>query len=209
MTFVGFCVSQCLPEAALKSLGFTTVKTTPEKIDKAPYCKGRFKQWGACVTMDELKAIFEKDKQNVDATTGDTTVVQTAIGTIADSVTTDAEKTALNNIKKSVQDDSQKCNQSLKNIQAGKLCFLVSGQAGASASWDGTNITLQVDQTAVGSELQKCQALVDATCLLVTGQSTQQDVTIDDSTNFQTTSNQATQCKNLNKNRNCSGDACS
>lgn len=64
--FVGFSIQQCLPEVALKSLGFTTIKQQPEKIDGAKYCTDRFKEWGICVPIEDLEAIIKKDKQTVE-----------------------------------------------------------------------------------------------------------------------------------------------
>lgn len=52
------------------------------------------------------------------------------------------------------------------------MCFLVSGLASEKATWDGTNITLQVKRESVGQEFESCSDLIDATCFVKTGVST-------------------------------------
>lgn len=55
LIFIGISFQDCLPEAALKYLGFTNVKTTPEKITDSKFCKGRFAEHGICVSIDEFQ----------------------------------------------------------------------------------------------------------------------------------------------------------
>lgn len=85
----------------------------------------------------------------------------------------------------------------MKTVNAGKLCYLVSGQASEKATWDGTNITLKVETVKVGEELNNCQDMIDASCTLQTGQSTATDTEITDTENFEKTSELAQRCKAL------------
>ena len=59
----------CLEEAALKSLGFTNVKTEPEKITDAKYCTERFAEHGICVDISEFEAIINKDQDAIEENT--------------------------------------------------------------------------------------------------------------------------------------------
>lgn len=91
----------------------------------------------------------------------------------------------------------------MKTLSAGKICYLISGQASERASWDGTQITLNVKTDKVGPELDKCAELIDATCTLKTGESSETDLTITDSENFDTTTETAQECKNLKAQKDC------
>lgn len=64
--FLNQIQSDCLSTEALQSLGFTKIKTTPEKIDNSAYCKGIYKNFGTCVDLDELKTIVDKKKAEID-----------------------------------------------------------------------------------------------------------------------------------------------
>lgn len=109
-------------------------------------------------------------------------------------------------MKDKLKDGASKCRKSMKLIEAGKICYLISGQASEKASWDGTNINISVDTEAVGTELESCSDMIDANCTLATGESTQTDLAIEDTANFEKTSVLAQRCKALKEQKDCTTD---
>lgn len=59
---IGSSLQACLSEADLKKMGYTNVKTSPEKIEDSSVCKTLFKDFGACVDVAEVEQRL-KDEQ--------------------------------------------------------------------------------------------------------------------------------------------------
>lgn len=72
----------------------------------------------------------------------------------------------------------------MNKINNGMMCLLASGKASVKASWDGSKIQIKVNPNSMGKELKNCSDMIDSTCLIKTGVSTQGEVEIDDSANF-------------------------
>lgn len=79
--------------------------------------------------------------------------MEETIGVIEENVTDATVKEEVKKIKDKLKDGAKKCKKSMKVLSAGKLCYLVSGQASDKATWDGTTLSLGVKTDAVGAEL--------------------------------------------------------
>lgn len=115
----------------------------------AKYCKDRIKEWGICVPIADLEAIIAKDKEQVDQTIAGAETVESAVETISEN-SDPAFKDKIVIVKNKMKEGKGPCKKSLQKLNAGKLCVLVSGQAGKFATWNGTEIVLNVDTTSVG-----------------------------------------------------------
>lgn len=155
----------CLPETTLKNLGFTTVKTSPEKITGAKYCKEEIAANGTCVAVDEINAVVEarlstfrtlmEKKQNVDNIFN--LFKDRVSGTQLDQV---------NTVRENFNNGQAKCRESIEKIKAGVVCSLISGTASTYTTVSGNNLTVKVDKNTTGVELENCINYYDGLCLL-------------------------------------------
>ncbi len=203
----------CLPEATLKSLGFSTVKSAVEKIDSADVCKTLFKDQGTCVDVDDVKKMLDKVQDDL----GDRTDLKGDLQKVFENILetksvkdSSDNTTKVNAIADKITAESQNtCFKSLAEIQMGVVCLLASGQASDFVDTASGGVTVKLHTATTGGALKNCLDIYDGICLTTTSTSFTQDIQLDTDDFKKKAAEYESKCTNLKGKTTCTDNCTS
>ena len=86
--------SDCLTKSELEELGFKKIKEAPEKVEDGTTCSDLFKEYGACVDVDEVRDVLEDDQEELVETMSIKSKVIDLLEDIEDSIKDEADNVA-------------------------------------------------------------------------------------------------------------------
>lgn len=165
--------SACLPEATLKSLGFSGVTAATKNSD---YCTGIYDTAGACVSPDSYKtkaeeanAALREAYKSIEATQSYMDEIlgftEKILAKQDDPNATEAAKAAFKVYQDGVENNKGPCLEALQKMQNGFLCYTSSGNASEQSVDTDTVLSVNTTQTALAN-LDKCYFIFIGFCLM-------------------------------------------
>ena len=168
-------MSECLSNTTLTDLGFTNL--VKQNYTNSSMCASVFNDKGGCVSGDNLMTYLARINDMLRFRIGSGSSFVTIINQIqgrlvnvasANSTNATAEVT-LQVIKQNLINNIDSCLRSLALIHHGAYCLLASQSASQFVTDMGSFLEIKTNLTSVGTSLDACLPLIDATCLAAYG----------------------------------------
>jgi hypothetical protein len=99
-------------------------------MENSAFCKGLYKNFGACVDIEELKTIVGKGQKDIDTNTDVETSTTDVLTTLEAGVgETTAEGKKIKELKDKIKNGIGKCREGMKKVNNGLICLLTSAKA--------------------------------------------------------------------------------
>lgn len=167
--------SDCLSNQTLLDLGF--IELAQQNYTNSSVCSSIFNENGGCVSANSLTMHLDEInnllRARIDEGSSFSKVFEEMQGKLKNAIsansTNGTEDLILQSIKQNTLNSINACLKSLALIHHGAYCLLASQAASRFVTDMGSYIDIKTNLTSVGSSLDACIPLIDATCLIAYG----------------------------------------